>query len=201
MPEQVWIVDSSALIELKDSLPAREQWAFFKCLETLVEAGKIRFPIQVVRELSRYARTDVAGGWAVGVEAKLHPPREPTFEAVEAVMTAAPKLVEDDAEDDPADPYVVALALELRNGGSDAVVVTDDVRDRLPLKEAMKSACARLKIPVLSSAEFVKVARNEAAALEAAESVRNMVPTPAPLSQMSLGLSDEDGGSVPGESE
>ena len=58
----------------------------------------------------------------------------------------APDVIEEDAENDPADPYVLALALQLwrENEAEECYVVTEDNVDRVPLKISIRTACTRL---------------------------------------------------------
>ncbi|MEJ7763935.1 MAG: hypothetical protein WKF86_00400 [Acidimicrobiales bacterium] len=51
------------------------------------------------------------------------------------------------ADREQADPYVVGLALELATDGHTVTVITEDVRDRLPTKSSMSSACEALNVP------------------------------------------------------
>ena len=55
-------------------------------------------------------------------------------------------VVEKDAEGEPADPYVLAQALEFRRRGLDIVIVTEDRVNRMPIKIDMRMACDQLGI-------------------------------------------------------
>jgi hypothetical protein len=65
--ENVWLLDSSALIEAKRVLPVDSQWVVFKRLEEMVENGAAAMPRQVIREMSEIAHPDLPGAWAPGV--------------------------------------------------------------------------------------------------------------------------------------
>jgi hypothetical protein len=110
----------------------------------------------VVREVTEYAHPDVPGVWVQGVYRKFCHPLDVDYEHIERVMAIAPDLVEEDAPGDPADPYVLALALQLSVTHTDVRVVTSDRRDRLPLKISMVTACARFHIEVSLTEEFLE---------------------------------------------
>ena len=59
-------------------------------------------------------------------------------------MEKVGNVIEPDTDSDPADPYVLALALQLWRENKRVCVVTQDIVDRLPLKISIRSACARL---------------------------------------------------------
>ena len=52
------------------------------------------------------------------------------------------------------EPNVVALALELRDEGHAVVVVTHDVKDRMPRKQSIKTACDHFGIEVMDLNQF-----------------------------------------------
>lgn len=70
----------------------------------------------------------------------------PTDETMRRVMAEAGEVIGDDREEETADPYVLAHALELENEGHEVVVVTEDRVDRMPLKLSMVTACGRLAL-------------------------------------------------------
>ena len=63
--------------------------------------------------------------------------------------------MEEDAEGEPADPYVLAQALEFRRRGLDIVIVTEDRVNRMPLKIDMRMACDRLGIAWIALDEYM----------------------------------------------
>ena len=98
---------------------------------------------------------DTPEAWALN--AFEHVPRsfEPSTDAVSRVMDVAGEGVEADAEGEPADPYVLAQALELQSGDwADVVVVTKDREDRGD-KIAMTTACVRLGLAYCTLENFL----------------------------------------------
>lgn len=74
-------------------------------------------------------------------------------------------VVEADAEPErePADPYVAAMAYELRAAGFDVAVATDDSVDRLPVKIALTTACERLGLLTWDCAALIAWVRSTVA--------------------------------------
>lgn len=69
------------------------------------------------------------------------------------MLDLTPKVIEEDAQGEPADPYVIAQALTLIEA-HDPVIVTEDVVDRLPLKMALASAAVEHGISWCGLADF-----------------------------------------------
>jgi rRNA maturation endonuclease Nob1 len=154
--DATFILDSSLIIELKRAVPADRQWELAKYMETLVEVGRITFPPQVLREIRGQKHTDIPEAWVLAVGAKITQSNDPAYEHIEAVMAVASDLIDADTEIDPADPYVIALAREKSEEGTDTYVVTADVVDRPPLKISMRTACERLGTPWMDIDEFLE---------------------------------------------
>lgn len=148
--DQVLIFDTCALINLKLTIPTRQQWWFFDALLKRVEAGTVVVPKHVAKELEIAPHPDMPGAWASGVFGRSPHPTEADYRFVNDVMTKAGQVVEADAEIDKADPWVIALTPEMRSLGVDSVVVTDDVIDRLPVKIAMTAACETCGVPSMT---------------------------------------------------
>ena len=136
LDEAIYILDTSAIITFKKVVKAKEQWDLAKFLEDLVKRGRITFPRQVVRELSRQRHIDLPEAWTLGVVNKLTAPSRPDPLYIEKVIEVASDVIEQDAENDPEDPYVLALSLQLHRdkGRTVCYVVTEDKVDRLPIK-------------------------------------------------------------------
>ena len=144
--DTIYVLDASAIITFKRVVKPKNQWGFAKYLEDLVTSGSITFPRQVAREVGGQRHTDLPEAWALGVERDIVIRRDPDSHYVEEVMMTAGDVIEEDAENDPADPYVLALALQLwrENEARECYIVTEDVVDRVPLKISIRTACLRL---------------------------------------------------------
>jgi hypothetical protein len=147
------VLDTSALIHLKQ-IKVGEQWPFLLRLTALVEAGRLGWPRYVRREVVEVQYPDAPGAWLAGQSTQPFP--EPTYETVAEVLAVA-QLVDAEAESEVADPWVVAMAVELRQANPDAriVVASDDVVDRLPQKESIGTACERLGLELWSYEDLI----------------------------------------------
>lgn len=151
--ERVWILDTSGLVEAKSALSVADQWQTFKLLEDMVRAGTVAMPRLVIREISEIAHPDLPGAWAPGVRDIQQHPLDPAWEQLRRVMAEAGDVVDPNKTRDDADPYVLALALQLLEAGHDVCVVTEDRVDRNRI--AVTTACDRLGIAHCSVRDFL----------------------------------------------
>jgi hypothetical protein len=160
----IYVLDTNAVIDLKTQVPLGEQWDLFQQLQSLVEAARIAFPRQVVREMSVAQHPDAPGVWLVGGAASRMQHAQPSDETVVEVLAIAPGLVDPDATTEQADPYVVAMALELAADLIfDVIVVSGDKTDR-PGHTSVVTACDRLGLRTCSVDDFISWARADASA-------------------------------------
>lgn len=152
--EVLVVLDSSVVINLKRQLKVADQWPFLLRLTALVERGVVGWPRYVKKEVTGAQHPDAPGAWLAGQAAQ--PFDEPDYETVAEVLGVA-QLVDLEAEDEVADPWVVAMALELREAhpGARVIVASDDVVDRLPQKESIGTACERLHIEQWSCDDLI----------------------------------------------
>jgi len=156
-PRVVVAIDASTLVELKKLVRVENQWAIGTHMAVLLNEGALCYPSQVVRELKSAKYPDMPAAWVAGHKGSERYP-EPAWASVAEVLAVA-QLVDPSSEDDPADPYVVAMAYEIREVHEDAcqvVVTTNDYVDRLPAKESIATACDRLAIEWWKLARFVE---------------------------------------------
>lgn len=139
------VFDASSVIEVKRLL-RRDQWRVLRELENRVEAGRILVPREAAREVKDCAHPDAPGVWMYGVESKIQNPRDPDDEILREVLAQCPEMIDDPDQPPDGDPYVVALALQLRRDGRQAYVVTEDFNDK-PGGVSVATACQRLGIP------------------------------------------------------
>ena len=161
---KAWVLDSSALINLKLIIKIEHQWQFFECLKEMVAQGELFICRAVVKEVKQ-PHPDAPGAWAFGVRDLVTEAYDPGETFVAEVMAKAGDVIDDDDEESDADPHVVAQALELRQRGFDVCVVTTDAkahRDRI----AMTAACARLELASCSDRDFIADIECEAGELK-----------------------------------
>jgi len=139
-----------------DVLKAAERFAFFAAMTPMLTDGRVAYPRQVASEMSRVQYLDTPGDWALGARDLIIYP-DPSDEAMAEVLGAA-QLIDAQGEKEEADPYVVAMAYDIREHfpSTHVVVVSDDVRDRIPRKESVLTACIRLNIECWQTPAFVE---------------------------------------------
>ena len=164
----VWVLDTSSLVDMKH-IPLAEQWTIFRAMEVMAEGGELALARHVVREVSKIRFPDVPGAWANGMGSKLYHPAEASYVTVTEVMKVAGDVVGLDDPGDPADPYVLALALELSRGGSAVTIVTEDRVDRLPLKISLRRGCELFGLSWCRCHEFLEAVRASATIVAAGE--------------------------------
>lgn len=162
-PALVVVIDTSTIVEIKRKVPNDEQWDLFARMLELVEAGRLVFPSQVHKEVSREKHPDTPGTWC-GRAARVVQHSDPEELTLVEILPKIAQLVDENAEstNEPADPYVVAMAYELRTGGYDVAVATDDRVDRLPLKIAVTTACDALELATWDCETFIAWVRTTA---------------------------------------
>lgn len=151
---QVWVLDSSALIKAKSIISIRNQWSTFKRLEQMVLDGEIAMPRQMIREVSEVTHPDMPGAWAAGVRNSLRHPLNVEDEYITHVMRVAGDVVDPNKDREDADPWVLALALELTSKQLITCIVTEDVVDRNRISIA--TACSRLDLDWCFTRDFLK---------------------------------------------
>lgn len=154
MAQPVWVFDTSGLIEIK-SLPREKRSSVMALLSQLVKDGRLRMPNQVVAELERYE--DSIHEWAIGVQG-IACSGSPSFEDVKEVLAIVPKILDPkkDAGTDEADPYVLALARNIKHRGDDVRVVTQETKNS-PDKMSLNTAAGVLGIPAVPLIGFMHV--------------------------------------------
>lgn len=152
--EPCWVLDSSAIIEFKSIITPEIETRVLTLLDQLVLQGKISFPRQVKREVSGDGQNDLPALWVLRNFSKIILNKSPEESYIIDVLRKVPNLVEKDSKKDVADPHVLALALQLKDNGFDAIVVSEDRIDRLPRKISLKSACEIMGIEVCLTSDF-----------------------------------------------
>jgi hypothetical protein len=164
-PNEIFVLDTALLIKIKQLVKVDEQWALLDAMMQHVRAGEICFPRQVATELTGQRWPDAPGAW-VGHARGLVCHHEPADGCVAQVLAMTPELIDPDATGvEPADPYVVALALELCGlyPSCRVMVASDDRVDRPPVRLSVKTACDRLNIEFCEPAPFIAWVRGRMA--------------------------------------
>jgi hypothetical protein len=147
-------MDTSSVVQIRrmPNITTAQAGSIYARLEIQAHEGGLLFPRQVLEELSRFSilpkkAADLPLQWAKRVAEDALRIR-PSFEAVREVLERVPSVLDSAKPDatDEADPYVLALALELSREGTRVRVVTEERVDN-PLKMSMATAAGILELP------------------------------------------------------
>jgi hypothetical protein len=155
----IWVFDTSSIIEIRRSIENTRKQSVFNFMSSLVIAGRLVFPIEVVKELERFADPKLPDAqylWAKGHE-EMAKAQSPSFEAVKNILSIVPDVLDPDKDsgEEEADPYVLAIAHRLRSEERDGRVVTQETKDT-PRKISMNSACGFLGLPSVPLTIFLR---------------------------------------------
>jgi len=158
--QHIRVIDTSSIIEVRRRVPHGNQRAVFQKLDELVATGTLVYPIQVVTELEaqydpKSATPDLPYDW-VKRNQKMATRHGYLFDRVREVLQhPQAKFVLDPEKvgTEEADPYILGLALHLKEQG-DVTVLTEETRDR-PDKLSLNSACGLLRIYCLRIVPFL----------------------------------------------
>ncbi len=115
---------------VREKYGAANENKVFELLGAYALRGKILFPPEVCDELERGAasQTDADVRWVRKHRERCE--RVATPENVRRVLAKVPELLDVNNPNEQADPYVLAVALDLQIGGFHVCIITDDRRDR-----------------------------------------------------------------------
>jgi rRNA maturation endonuclease Nob1 len=162
---RIRVLDTSSLLHLRYAFRrGEERDEALALLAEEVAAKHLFFPPQVKQEIEFGEREPRRVGvtipppseylqWirdacSAGAE------RRPDDDIVSATVKLVPQLVDIASEREEADPYVLALAVELQAEGRPITVITDDIRDKGSLI-SLASACGGLDIPSVRVAQLI----------------------------------------------
>ena len=103
--------------------------------------------------LAKLRTPDLPGAWAPGVRGSLQHPLDADYDHIKKVMSVAGEVVDVSKPDEDADPYVLALARQLKSSGYAVCIVTEDTVDRSRISIA--TACGRLQIDYCRVRDFL----------------------------------------------
>ena len=158
-----WVVDTSSLIAVTTVVRRADRQRIYQGLGELVNAARLIFPRQVVPELERYQGAEnPALAWAKAHQAQACRHKVPLERVGEVLARVADVL--DTAKDtgpDEADPYVLALALDLAAPGGDVRIITEEFKTTGD-KMSLAAAAGFLALPAVSLRVFLDFERLQA---------------------------------------
>ena len=137
--EGVAVFDANAIIDLKQ-VRVRELWDLFLRLQQRVGDGDICIPREVIDEVGRVRHPDGPGTWAEGMRGRQHYPIEADPKIIKNLLRTMPNLLDSEKDHEDADPYVVALAIQLGKAGHDHSCLA---RCEVPTRQAVRARSMR----------------------------------------------------------
>lgn len=110
MTSNLYIIDTSSLIQLSKHNPQDVYPGVWKQLESLVRGDRLISHREVLNEITKL--DDGLSKWAKKQQKLFKKPTQKQIEIVRDILKKYPALVKSDTEFD-ADPWVIALAVEL----------------------------------------------------------------------------------------
>jgi hypothetical protein len=155
MASPTWVVDTSSLILMRSLYSREERGRILERLSALVTEARIVYPREVVAELDRYAGPDNPALEWTKRHQDVATRRQPSFESVRTVLAQVPEVLDPDKEGvEEADPYVLAMALELA-ATTDVRLVSEEIKSTTA-KMPLGSAAGFLRIPAVSLKTMLK---------------------------------------------
>lgn len=151
----IWVVDASSLIEIKRAVGVTNQWDLLMRMRDMASAGELASPRQAYREVTDAMHPDAPGAWAASARRAQTLPLDVDTDCMRRVLVAVPDLPDSSKLEEDADPYVVGLAWQLQQDGTDICVVTEDVIDRA--SRSIATACDALQIRWMRLRQFLDV--------------------------------------------
>jgi hypothetical protein len=150
-----YVIDSSSLIDMKLYYRMSSFKTLWERCNELIRQGRLAAPVAVLEELEH--KSDELTEWAQGQsEAFFYPDSEYSLKQVGLILARFPNLIDPNREHEQADPFVIALALDKRDGPQqtfeqyEVCVVTEE---RVDLRRTGK--VRKTKIPEVC--EFFKI--------------------------------------------
>jgi len=161
LPTEIWVVDTSSIIQVRRDVPRKHQRRVFAALTRLTKAGVLTFPRAVLDELDRHhdphaTIADLPYQWAF--DNKEEATRiECSLEDLKGVLAKVPDVLDPDRTGiEEADHHVLALAQLLQRRGASASIVTEDRSDK-PTKLSLTTAAGILQLPVVPLHAFLRI--------------------------------------------
>ena len=155
------------MISVREIFGRGNEQRVFGALAGLATRGHIFYPPEVSAEVERGARDDNDAAYRWIRSTREVAERRATFENVRRVLAIAQDVLDPDSSHEVADPYVVALGLDLQpeslsldllrpeERGAEVTVVTEDRKDK-PRKLSLATAAGLLGLPTIPMFAFLR---------------------------------------------
>jgi uncharacterized protein DUF4411 len=154
---QLWVIDTSSLLAIREHFSSAHERKILAGMAGYATRKKLFYPPEVCSELERGAESlsnpDAPLIWARDHKHCSERPAELT--TLRRILERVPDLIDPDNPYEQADPYVLAVALDLHIGGFDVCVVTEDRRDR-PTRVSLATAAGMFRLATVPLHAFVR---------------------------------------------
>ncbi len=155
MTINVYVIDTSALIDMGKNTPMDVYVSLWEQMSVLVRSKRLVAPMEVLRELE--VKDDEVHEWAKKNKKMFVDITSGQIEAVREIMDRFPSLVDDDKKYS-ADPWIIALAIDMKRQITfeerNVIVVTNE---RLKGKKVkIPYVCEHFGIPYKNLIEMLR---------------------------------------------
>lgn len=154
-PKRIWVMDTSSILSIKHRIQPKYRPDHLTQLTKFINSDLVVCPPQVVKELTEVKKPDQYSAWAKNVKQKAC-----RFGGCQHMMLTAMaeravaqciEHLESNGSNDPADPWVIAHALHLRDEkGLDVTVVTDERAKYKKARASLNIAAGALNFPAIN---------------------------------------------------
>ena len=155
-----FVIDTCSILDVKRRLPAPFRKTVYGKLTEYVGQKVLYFPDEVFKELKNGTSaeaSDQAFAWAKANREDATSYGDLTVD-VAALLQSRPvvsKIIDPEkGAIIEADPYILALALKMKNEGFTAIVITEETKTS-SVKMALSQACGILRIPSIGILTFL----------------------------------------------
>jgi hypothetical protein len=159
-----WVIDTVSIVHTRRQIPEIVRTRVLDELTTRVNQQVLLYPPEVLGELARAAddikrrsSADLPFDWA-RTNAPTATRYGHLYEGAKQVLVRVPNLIDPEKVSvgavDEADPYVIALALQLKGAGHDMTIITDDVQTK-PKKMSLADAAGVFRLPSVTLRTFL----------------------------------------------
>ena len=151
----IWVVDTSSILGIKDTILKAKRKAHLGYLTELIESDLVVLHPKVVAELVNIPNPDMYSAWAGKVKTKACRFGTCTEYMQQAMAEKAVSMCIDHlaviGKMDPADPWVIATALRLRDDlGYPVTVVTDERQNYKKARSSLNIGAGAMGFPAIN---------------------------------------------------
>jgi hypothetical protein len=159
--DEKFIIDTCSILDIKRKISNPVRKLVYRQLSELVKNETLFFPDEVYKELkggTSNEASDQAYAWAKANRELATIYGDLTKEVIQLLVahpTVARVIDPEKGSIIEADPYILALALKIRDKGYQPVVLTEESKTS-PVKLALPQACGILRLPCMSIITFLE---------------------------------------------